>query len=200
MSPDDQPTVRFALGDDIERVLSASSYPIHVVELHGIDLVQVTALVRVEHARSPGGFTLPEVPLVVLAFHAGKLTGARLCPHAGPFDDAGAAAAGERVAAIVEEAGWRRVPGLGVPPDAVLAELSDPARPVDTRVLVGKWMYGDDAVLLEVDRSGSAVVPGEPPSPPISRVRMRIENAPLTKRAIGEVEGSGRNVIWRRGA
>jgi hypothetical protein len=200
MTQDDRPTVRFTLGDGIEQLLAASSYPFEIVELHDMDLVPVTRVVRCAYARSPGAFELPEAALVALSFRAGKITAARVCPHAGALDERGAGLVAEEVAARVEGAGWRRVPGLGLEVSAVSRELSDPARPTDTTLLVGKWLYGDDAVLLEVDRSGSAAPRGEPLPPPTCLVRVRLENAPLTKRAIDEIKGNGRNVIWRKGA
>ncbi|WP_437293138.1 hypothetical protein [Sorangium sp. So ce426] len=201
MSPGEPPTVRFTLGEGVEALLAESSYPFpRLVELHAIDLVAVTEVVRCVHARAPGGFDLPEAALVALRFVAGKLTSARICPHVGPLSDAEAARVSEQVAALVGRAGWRRVPGLGTAAGAISAELADPDTPIDALILVGKWIYGDDEVLIEVERSGSAEVPGEPTPAPTSLVRVRIENAPLVERAIAEVADTGSEIIWRRRA
>ena len=100
---------------------------------------------------------------------------------------------------LVERAGWTRLPGIGMEASAVTTRLSDPSRPGDTRLIVGKWMYGNDAVFVEVNRSSHAHARGEAPPPPTSVVRVRLENGPLAKQAIAEVQGDGKRVVWRKG-
>jgi hypothetical protein len=195
--PADLPLVALALGDTPDALLASSTFPFELDRVHAIELVPVTRAVRFRCTRRPGGFDLPLAGLVAISFTAGLITSARVNPHLGNLTEEEATGVAFSVGPALVEAGYRPVAGLGKGAEALPYQLADRERSVDTTILVGKWTYGDDAVLLEVERSGAATVDRKP-APPRHLVRVRLENGPLTRRQIAQVSGAGRDVVWER--
>lgn len=196
-APDDLPTVAFALGDDPDALLRGSTVHFDLPAVHAIDLVPVTRAVRFVCTRAPGRFELPLAGLVAISFLGGRINSARINPHLGGLDEASATDLAADVVARVEAAGYQRVAGLGRSVRAIPFDLADRERPVDTTLLLGKWMHGDDAVLIELERSGSSNLDRSVDAPS-HVVRLRLENGPLTRRQSATVNGAGRDVVWRR--
>jgi hypothetical protein len=195
--PHDLPTVAFALGHSTEDLLRASTFDFALTEVHAIDLVPVTRAVRFVCLRSPGGFEVPVAGLVNISFLGARINSARINPHLGGLDEAEATALASDMLERIEAAGYQRVSGLGRSVKAVPFDLADRERPVDTTLLLGKWMHADDAVLLELERSASSNL-DHAVSAPSHVVRLRLENGPLTRRQSALVTGAGRDVVWRR--
>lgn len=191
--PSPLPIVAFALGDAPDALLRQSTLPFELAEVHAIDLVPVTRAVAFRCTRAPGAFEVPVAGLVTISMLGGRINSARVNPHLGGLDEAAAVDVAADIVSRVEGAGYRPVAGLGRSPRAIPVDLADPERPVDTTLLIGKWMLGDDAVLLELERSGSV---GQ--EAPRHVVRLRLENGPLTRRQSAQVTGAGRDVVWRR--
>lgn len=195
--PANLPLVALALGDTPDALLAGSTFPFELDRIHAIELVPVTRAVRFRCTRSPGSFELPLAGLVAISFTAGLITSARVNPHLGSLTEEEAVGVASSVVPRLVEAGYRPVAGLGKGAEALPYQLADRERAVDTTILVGKWTYGDDAVLLELERSGSAG-PDRRPGPPKHLVRVRLENGPLTRKQLAQVSGAGRDVVWER--
>lgn len=193
----DRPVVALALGDGPGDLLAQSTYPFDFKQIKAIDLVSAIGAVRFRFTRDPGGFELPLAGLVILSFLGGRINSVRVNPHLGGLAEGAAIEVAASVHPRVEGAGFRRVPGLGKSIEVLPFELADRARPLDTTILVAKWMYGNDAILLELERSGSSNLERKP-EPPSHLVRLRIENGPLTRRQSALVVGTGRDVVWKR--
>jgi hypothetical protein len=193
----DFPTVAFTLGDNPEALLAASTFPFDFSQIHAIDLVATACPVRFRYTRAPGGFELPLAGLVAISFVQGVITSARVCPHLGSLTEEEAYTIAANVVPRVLAADFRAVAGLGTGLEALPFELNDKERAIDTTILVDKWTYGDDSVLLQVERSGSADLDRKP-APPMHLVRIRIENGPLTRKAIARLSDDGHDVVWKR--
>lgn len=198
----DLPLVAFALGDRPDALLASSTFTFDFFQIRALDSVLVTRPVRLRHGRKRGVFELPFAGVVAISFVGGAITSARVCPHSGSLTAEQAHAVAADVVPRITGAGYRAAVGLGKGVDALPSllaerEIAERERKVDTTLLVGKWSCGDDAVLLEVERSLAA---GEKNPEPRHAVRLRIENATLQRRATSAISGAGHNVVWKRKA
>lgn len=194
----DLPLVAFALGDRPDALLASSTFTFDFFQIRAMDSVLVTRPVRLRHGRKRGVFELPFAGVVAISFVGGAITGARVCPHSGSLTADEAHAVAADVVPRLVGAGYRAAVGLGKGVDALPALLAaERERKVDMTLLVGKWSCGDDAVLVEVERSFAA---SEKNPEPRHAVRLRIENATLHRRAAAAITGAGHNVVWKRKA
>lgn len=194
--PTDPPLVAFALGDRPDALLAASTFAFDLFQIRAIDLVTVTRPVCFRYTRAGGVFELPSAALVAISFVGGVIASARVRPCGGDLTEDEAREAAEDVIPRIAGAGYRPVPRLGKGAQALHSQLQVRARHLDVAVLLGKWTHGDDAVLLEVERS--AVSPSDKKPEPGHTVWVRIENPPLLRRAKAAVSGAGRDVVWKR--